>query len=120
MSIFSQNMDEFELQAQALESVHLLISKYRQTGLKNSAAPRTFNLLVCIQKSEEKHLLVFELLHNGDSVLYNGIKTPGSILKNEAIAETFWMYHGVPKHRINTFNQFNVTLVLEQVLFVQV
>ena len=32
ISIFSQNMDEFEKQVQTLESVHPLISKYRQTG----------------------------------------------------------------------------------------
>ena len=41
ISIFSQNMDEFEKQIRTLESVHLRISKY-------SAAPRIFNLLVCI------------------------------------------------------------------------
>ena len=42
MSIFSQNMDEFEKQVQTLETVHPLISKYRQTGRKNSAAPSYF------------------------------------------------------------------------------
>ena len=34
ISIFPQNMDEFEKQVQTLESVHPLISKYRQAGLK--------------------------------------------------------------------------------------
>ena len=48
MSIFSQNMDEFEKQVQTLESVHPLISKYRQAGWKNSTAPHIFNLLACI------------------------------------------------------------------------
>ena len=32
ISIFSQNIDEFEKQVQALEGVHPLISKYRQAG----------------------------------------------------------------------------------------
>ena len=32
ISIFSQNIDEFEKQVQTLESVHPLISKYRQAG----------------------------------------------------------------------------------------
>ena len=32
ISIFAQNMDEFEKQVQTLESVHPLISKYRQDG----------------------------------------------------------------------------------------
>ena len=32
ISIFSQNIDEFEKQVQTLESVHLLISKYGQAS----------------------------------------------------------------------------------------
>ena len=32
ISIFTQNMDEFEKQVQTLESVYPLISKYRQAG----------------------------------------------------------------------------------------
>ena len=35
ISIFTQNMDEFEKQVQTLESVYPLISKYRQAGQKN-------------------------------------------------------------------------------------
>ena len=32
ISIFSQNIDDFEKQVQTLESGHPLISKYRQAG----------------------------------------------------------------------------------------
>ena len=48
ISIFSQNTNEFEKQVQALESVHPLISKYKQAGWKNSTAPRIFKLVIRI------------------------------------------------------------------------
>ena len=62
ISMFSQNIDELKKQVQTLESVHTLISKYRQAGYTSSAASRIFNLLVCIDKSEEEHLLMLKLL----------------------------------------------------------
>ena len=40
----SRNSDEFEKQVQTLERVLPLISKYRQTGLKESAALRIFKI----------------------------------------------------------------------------
>ena len=45
--IFSQNINEFEKQVKTLESVNVLISKYRQPG-KKLRAPCIFHLQVCI------------------------------------------------------------------------
>ena len=48
-----------------LERVFHEIYKHLKVVLKNLAAPRFFNLLLSVWTSDETHLLVFDILHQG-------------------------------------------------------
>ena len=60
---FSKNYWSFEKPYQTLESVFHQISKQLEVVLKNSAAPRFFNLLLSVWISDGTLFAVFDILH---------------------------------------------------------